>query len=122
MQCHHCSKIMNEKPWLTCKNVDNSHINLCSYICTRRFPLTPYHHKNIVNKEDFEIYLKLQPVKFSKETRYILTIDEEKKLSSSELKKYKESLDEIFFNNPELMNVYYEQIDFEETERNIKNT
>ena len=118
--CKCCNKHINEKPWFTCTDYDGSHINLCSYICTRRFPLQSFHYKNTVNKEDFEEYMKLQPVFkcFKKDT--ILSVEEENGLNIKQSEEYNYYLYDLFMRDESMRRLYNEQHDTENTENDFK--
>ena len=95
MNCYHCNKCINGKPWIIYENEDETVKNLCGYLCSKRCPsITSYNHKHIVNKEDFTF--DLIPIIPRKEELKLFSLDEISKMNNSERCKYEEHLERMF--------------------------
>lgn len=118
MNCMHCQKSIQEKPWNHLTNIYDKNEDIytdkyiCGYICYRRLrennklPNDLWNH--IVNKEDYKGLIS--PVITQNEEFQYLTHEELKNMDIDEREKYYNKLDEQISFNTEYKEIYEEQI------------
>ena len=112
MNCYHCKRVMNEKPWIIYGNEDGSVKNICGYICSRRCPdISSYNHKHIVNTEDFNF--NLIPIIPKKEELKLVSYDELSSMNQSQRKHYDNHLRRMFEKDENNMKIYEQHMEIE---------
>ena len=112
MNCYHCKRVMNEKPWIIYGNEDGSVKNICGYICSRRCPdISSYNHKHIVNTEDFNF--NLIPIIPKKEELKLVSYDELSSMNQSHRKHYDNHLRRMFEKDENNMKIYEQHMEIE---------
>ena len=118
MNCMHCQKSIQEKPWNHLTNIYDKNEDIytdkyiCGYICYRRLrqgnvlPSNLWNH--IVNKEDYKGLIS--PMITQNEEFQYLTHEELKNMDIDEREKYYNKLDEQISFNTEYKEIYEEQI------------
>lgn len=120
MNCWHCEKIIDGKPWDHLENIDdisederNIKVNkyVCSYRCCKRLHEEHKYPKNlwqhIVNKEDYKGLIS--PVIQKKEKEFcLLTHDELKCMDVEDINKYYNERDSLLYLDPELIKIHDE--------------
>lgn len=118
MNCMHCQKSIQEKPWNHLTNIYDKNEDIytdkyiCGYICYRRLrennklPNDLWNH--IVNKEDYKGLIS--PVITQNEEFQYLTHEELKNMDIDERENYYNKLDEQISFNTEYKEIYEEQI------------
>lgn len=112
MNCYHCKRVMNEKPWIIYSNEDGSVKNICGYICSRRCPdISSYNHKHIVNTEDFNF--NLIPIIPKKEELKLVSYDELSSMNQSQRKHYDNHLSRMFEKDENNIKLYEDHMEIE---------
>lgn len=112
MNCYHCKKIMNEKPWVIYSNEDGSVKNICGYICYRRCPnISSYNHKHIVNTEDFNF--SLIPIIPKKEELKLISYEELSSMNQSKRQQYENHLSRMFEKDENNVKIYEQHMEIE---------
>lgn len=121
MQCWHCEKNINEKPWDHLENIDDISDDgkpikvekyICGYICYRRLkgknmlPSNLWQH--IVNKEDYKGLISPIIPTNNNNKFCLLTHDELKCMDVEDVEKYYNERDKKLYLNPEMIQIHDE--------------
>ena len=124
MNCIHCNKLIQDKPWLHLSEKDNSEIDkyICGYSCFKRSKESNILPKNytIVNKEDYEGLICPVIRKKQKIFEY-LTLNEIRELTDIEREKYYLEADNQIYINPILYEIHNEIINEDKYSDMIEN-
>tara|TARA_Y100000590_G_C14906919_1_gene708579 strand:- start:51 stop:494 length:444 start_codon:yes stop_codon:yes gene_type:complete len=133
MNCFHCHKTINEKPWLHLTNIVSLNEDkeqmlvdkyICGYSCYKRLyesgSLPKKLSQHIVNKEDYKGLIR--PVSRIKKKEFTyLSYDEIQSLPEEERELYHEQMDKQIHINPIFSVIHDEIIDEEERVYTIEN-
>lgn len=120
MQCWHCEKIINDKPWDHLENIDDTTEDgkfikvekyICSYKCRKRLHENHVLPKNlwqhIVNKEDYKGLIS--PIIPRKDNGFcLLTHEELKNMDVEDVEKYYNERDNLLYLDPEMIKIHDE--------------